>query len=304
MTIEIPMISIIMNCYNGDRFLKEAIDSVYAQTFAKWEIVFWDNASTDKSSQIANSYDQRLKYFCADKTKPLGEARNLAIQKAKGKYICFLDCDDLYLENKLEKQLELMEENEYAMSYGSTIVIDENGDKKRNEPVSYKSGYLFDRLLTRYEINMLSVMIRRSVLEDNKLSFLPHLQYCPDHNLFMEIASQFPVGVLPDYLVEYRVVAGSLSRKTLHLVSTEIQYTLDRVLMRDPEIRDKYPRQVKTAYAKLNYYDAINYISKSMYTDARRCLKNVVTERWQYLMLYILLFFPFSSSTLLRLLKR
>jgi glycosyltransferase involved in cell wall biosynthesis len=301
---ENPVISIIMNCYNCASFLREAIDSVYEQTFTDWEIVFWDNASTDKSSDIASSYDHRLKYFCAKKTTPLGEARKLALNKAKGKYICFLDCDDLYLEDKLEKQYQLMEEQQYAMSYGSTIVIDKNGDKIRQDTVYYESGYVFDQLLNKYEINMLSVMIRRNVLEENILTFLPHLEYCPDYNLFMEIASRFPVGVIRDNIVKYRVLPNSLSKKTLHLVSIEIQYTLDKILERDPDIRDKYSNSVKAAYAKLSYYDAINYINKDKFKEARKSLKAVLTQRWQYMALYFLLLLPISANHILRLLKR
>ena len=63
-----PLVSVIINCYNGERFLKEAIDSVYAQTFSDWEIILWDNASTDNTAEIAMSYDDRLKYFCATLT--------------------------------------------------------------------------------------------------------------------------------------------------------------------------------------------------------------------------------------------
>jgi glycosyltransferase involved in cell wall biosynthesis len=304
MTTESPMISIIMNCYNCDRFLKEAIDSVYAQTFSDWEIIFWDNASTDNSSKIANSYDQRLKYFCAEVTTPLGEARNLALKKINGKYIGFLDCDDIYLKDKLEKQYKLMEESDYAMCYGGTLVIDEYGKKIRKEPVNYTSGYIFNLLLNRYEINMPSVMVRRSVLEDNDLSFSSNLQYCPDHNLFMEIASRFTVGVIRDYIVKYRVLSDSLSRKTLHLVSSEIQFTLDKIIDRNPEIKKNYPGEVRAAYAKLKYYDAINYISKNMFLDARKALKPVLKERWQYMLLYLLLYLPLTPDKVLSFLKR
>jgi len=304
MIAEAPMISIIMNCYNCDRFLEDAIDSVYAQTFTDWEIIFWDNASLDKSSQIAKKYDSKLKYFCAKKTTPLGEARNIALQKANGKYICFLDCDDLYLKNKLEKQFSLMEKSQYAMSYGSTIVIDEYDDKIRNERAKYNSGYILEKLLYRYDVNMLSVMIRRSILIDNDLSFLPHLQYCPDYNLFMEIASRYPIGVLPDYIVKYRVLSNSLSRKTLHLVSTENKYTLDHILERDKKISIQYPEAVKAAYSKLHYYNAINFISKDMLNEAKNEIKTVLTQRWEYIILYILLHLHLPKKYLLRLLKR
>ena len=95
-----PLVSVIMNCYNGDRFLRQAIDSVYCQTYDNWEIIFWDNASTDSSAKIARSYDDKIRYFLATKNTPLGEARNLALNKASGKYVAFLDCDDLYFPNK------------------------------------------------------------------------------------------------------------------------------------------------------------------------------------------------------------
>src|SRR5450755_3635344 len=97
-------VSIIMNCLNGERFVREAIDSVYAQSYSDWEIVFWDNASTDKTGEIAQSYDSRLRYFRADQTVPLGPARNLAIQRARGEWVGFVDYDDLSMPDRLTRQ--------------------------------------------------------------------------------------------------------------------------------------------------------------------------------------------------------
>ena len=84
-----PLVSILMNCYDGEKYLSEAIDSVYSQTYQNWEIVFWDNASTDSSSNIAKSYDERVRYYLAPKNTSLGEARNFALQRVRGKYIAF-----------------------------------------------------------------------------------------------------------------------------------------------------------------------------------------------------------------------
>ena len=91
---QFPLVSIIMNCFNGEEFLCEAIDSVYAQSYTNWEIIFWDNASTDQTASIAKSYDKKLKYFRTSKTTSLGEARVAATKKARGKYLAFLDVDD------------------------------------------------------------------------------------------------------------------------------------------------------------------------------------------------------------------
>nr|MCH9813328.1 glycosyltransferase [Campylobacterota bacterium] len=79
MHVNQPLVSVVINCYNSDTYLKEAIESVFNQTYQNWEIIFWDNQSTDRSAEIIKSYnDNRIKYFYAPVHTPLGEARNLA----------------------------------------------------------------------------------------------------------------------------------------------------------------------------------------------------------------------------------
>ena len=81
-----PLVSIIVNCYNGEKYLQDAINSIYAQSYQNWEIIFWDNLSTDKSAEIFKSFkDSRLKYYCASShTSILYEARNYALEKVNG----------------------------------------------------------------------------------------------------------------------------------------------------------------------------------------------------------------------------
>ena len=302
--VEEPRVSIIMNCYNGEKYLREAIDSVYAQSYKNWEIIFWDNASTDSTSQIAQSYDHRLKYFRAEINTHLGPARNMALEKAKATYIAFLDSDDIYLPCTLKRQVELMESADYGLVYAETLVIDEDGKKIKRQKLRYFSGYILDKLLRRYEISMCSVMIRRSVVDEEELRFGEELQYCPEHNLFMKIAAQHKVGVIHDPIVKYRWSSSSLSRKTRHLVAKEIGYTLD-------ELQKLYPKEVNScseamvaARAKLNYYDAVNLINKGDYPAARAVLMPVVAGRWEFLVLYLMLFLPVPQSWLLRMLNR
>ena len=99
---ENPTVSVMMNCLNADSFLNNAIDSVYSQSFDDWEIIFWDNASTDNSLKIAQSYDHKTRIFSSEETVNLGKARSEAALKAKGKYLAFLDCDDVWLDKHLE----------------------------------------------------------------------------------------------------------------------------------------------------------------------------------------------------------
>ena len=100
-----PLVSIIINCYNGEAHLQDCIESLLLQTYKNWEIVFWDNQSNDKSKKIAQSYGPKVKYYYAENHTNLGKARALASEKAKGQYLSFLDADDLWDPTKLEKQI-------------------------------------------------------------------------------------------------------------------------------------------------------------------------------------------------------
>jgi K+ transporter len=106
-----PVVSVIMNCLNSSRDLREAMDSLMAQTFTDFEVIFWDNCSTDASPAIAQSYGEKVRYFRGQSIVPLGEGRNLALAQARGKYLAFLDCDDLWRSAKLERQVALFEAN-------------------------------------------------------------------------------------------------------------------------------------------------------------------------------------------------
>lgn len=86
-----------MNCYNGEKYIREAIDSVINQTYENWELIFWDNQSSDSSAKRFLEYDDpRLKYFCAQKHTELGDARVEAMNKAKGSWVGILDVDDIW----------------------------------------------------------------------------------------------------------------------------------------------------------------------------------------------------------------
>ena len=107
-----PLVSVIVNCYNGEKFLKKCIKSILNQTYKKIEIIFWDNLSTDNSKKIIRSFhDKRIRYFKSNKFVTLYSARNLAIKKAKGEFIGFLDTDDWWVPSKIQKQIDKYKKN-------------------------------------------------------------------------------------------------------------------------------------------------------------------------------------------------
>ena len=95
--IKKPLISILMNCFNGEKYLEEALNSVFQQTYENWELIFWDNNSNDKSKQIISSFkDKRIRIFTSLVHTNLGEARKEAYKKVQGDYLAFLDVDDIW----------------------------------------------------------------------------------------------------------------------------------------------------------------------------------------------------------------
>ncbi len=116
MSIYQKKVSIILNCYKGEKYLKDALISIINQSYTNWELIFWDNRSNDNSKNIFKSFkNKNFKYFLAKKHTSLYEARNLAIKKASGEYLGFIDADDMWDRNKLLKQVKLFKDNDTAV---------------------------------------------------------------------------------------------------------------------------------------------------------------------------------------------
>ena len=124
------LVSIIMNVRNGAAFLRDALNSVMAQTFQDWELIVWDDCSTDDSAKIVAEYrDPRIRYYLSPDDTPLGKARNAAIQKARGEWLAFLDQDDIWLPRKLEQQMALAGDG-VGIIYGRTVMFDARGNRR------------------------------------------------------------------------------------------------------------------------------------------------------------------------------
>ena len=159
----IPLVSVIMNCYNSDKYLVEAIESVLKQKYTNWEIIFWDNCSTDKSSEIIKSYkDKRIKYYRGNELVTLGKARNFAIEKCNGELISFLDCDDLWFENKLKKQVPLFLDQKTDIVFSDTLFFNDKGKEWRlYKKKKYYVGKCFSKLISNYFLSLETVMVRK-----------------------------------------------------------------------------------------------------------------------------------------------
>lgn len=126
------LVSIIMPSYNTAEYIAESIQSVFAQSYKDWELLIVDDCSTDNTDEVVKPYlaDERIKYLKNEKNSGAAVSRNRALREAKGKWIAFLDSDDLWIPDKLSKQINFMEEHGYSFSYTNYAEIDTEG--KRN----------------------------------------------------------------------------------------------------------------------------------------------------------------------------
>jgi len=235
-----------MNCLNGVRYLRDALDSVFSQTYVNWEIVFWDNCSSDDSSAIAQSYGEKVRCFRSDFTTGLGVARNRALSECRGKYVAFLDVDDLWLPQKLEQQVALFEANHnLGLVYCDTLYFDENGDRYRLfETVNPKRGAVFGYLLCRNFMATVAMMYRKKALEALPYIFDDKLTLAMDYDLSLRVAYYNELDYIEEPLCKWRIHPGNDSTKRRFVMPKENQIVIEKLCRDLPGIRDEYDEQV------------------------------------------------------------
>lgn len=239
------LVSVIINCYNGEEYLREAIDSVLAQTYPHWEIIFWDNASTDGSATIARSYGDQVRYFRSATTIPLYEARNLALNYCNGRATGFLDCDDIWLPDKLEQQVALFLEGKKIV-YGRYEEIDGSGRRTGVISPDPVIGWVTDSLLRRNVISIGTLLIDTELLRSYR--FDPSFFLVGDFELWVRLSLDHPFHSLDGIVELSRQHAGNTSR-LLH----------SRWL---PE-RRRFYRQFLKVQSSLKYPNILRYIVRA-----------------------------------------
>ncbi len=296
----VPTVSIIMNCLNCEKYLREAIDSVFAQTYEDWEIIFWeDNASKDNSEKIARSYGSKLRYFRSDVSLPLYGSRSLAVQKARGKYIAILDCDDIWLPTKLEEQIPLLErDNEIGLVYSDAIMFNEKGKKARYfESRKPFRGNIFSELLLCNFINTQTVVIRRAAFDSMDHWFDGRLILSGDYDAYLRISYRWKVDYVDKPLARYRIHRNSKSWKDgRKLLSVELDLIMENLKQIVCEFEEKYPAGIRSLKrrrdVKLSLLDWENRDKKK----ARERLRVYIHDGIYYLLLYLLMHFPYHYA--------
>lgn len=202
------LVSIITPSYNTGEFVANTIKSVLEQTYQNWEMLIIDDNSTDKSVEIIKSFnDKRIKLFVNDTNKGAAISRNYGLKQAKGKWIAFLDSDDIWERDKLTKQIEYMKKNNYAFSYTNYIEINEE-----SKPI----GKLLTgpKILKKIHLNNYCYQGCLTVMYDSEKIGLLQINNLPKNNdyaMWLKAIRKSNCYLLPEPLARYRKRQGSIS---------------------------------------------------------------------------------------------
>jgi len=267
--IKNPLVSIVVNCYNGEKYLRQSIESILDQSYQNLELIFWDNHSTDQSKNIIQSYqDKRIKYFYSQNHTTLYQARNLALIECKGDFVCFLDVDDYFLKNKIAKQLMHFNDQKVGVIYSNYYRYYEDINKKKlltNRLLP--SGNLTKYILEESQISFMTVMIRKKALDALEFNFDRKYSIIGDYDLLYRLSFNWNFCYIEEPLAVYRIHNNNFS-KNFNLFIDELKEWYNKN-------HNYFINKKNYIYKKIIYFQAIEYLSK------RKMLKFFI-EFWKY----------------------
>jgi len=228
-----------MNVRNGAATVRAALESAFGQTYRDWELIVWDDRSSDDSAAVVAEFaDLRLRYFLAPDDTSLGQARELAMRQAQGEWLGFLDQDDIWLPRKLEIQMALTESPQVGLVYGRSVCFYVDGSQRDfdqfHEFSDLPEGDIFVELLGRgCFIAMSSALLRRSAVEE--IGGIPaQIHITPDYFLYLAVSRRHSSRAVQQVICRYRVHPGNMT-------SIYRRESLEETLTLVEEWRDQLP---------------------------------------------------------------
>jgi glycosyltransferase involved in cell wall biosynthesis len=278
-----PLVSIIMNCYNGEKYLSDAIKSVLKQNYKNFEVIFWDNQSQDNSAYIYKSFkDRRLKYYYAKKNTTLYEARNLAVKKCKGKFVAFLDTDDMWLKDKLSSQVKKIQNKKICLVYSNYYILNHFINLKK---IAYKSklpeGIIYKDLLKKYFLGIGTVLIKKDFFKKN-FFFNKKFNIIGDFDFITRLSKNCYFASIQRPLSIYRIHNESFSNKNYEMHINELKFWVKKEKFLDESLKF-------FVIQKILYMQVIVNILKKNYILSLKMLQQVNSPKIRIKILIFLL---------------
>jgi glycosyltransferase involved in cell wall biosynthesis len=252
------LVSVLMTSYNYERYLSEAIESVLNQTFKDLELIIVDDYSADTSIKIIEEYkrkDSRIRSLYHDRNMGISKTANDGLKMARGKFVSFIGADDVWFPSKLEKQLNLLKDDDNKIVWSEGVIIDGKGAETGRtmtqllNPPSKKSGNLFQELLTEDFIFGQSLLFKTAYLEN--LGFNERFKYVNDHLLLVNLSRKYEFAFIPEPLAKYRIHGSNITLKNEEI------WLRERILIRNYFL-ENYSGEISTR-AKADIFFKIGY---------------------------------------------
>lgn len=291
-------VSIIINCLNGEEYLGQTLTCLKKQSFQDFEIIFWDNGSTDATEKIAKKFDKRLKYYRGEETIPLGAARNRAIEKTTGEYIAFIDCDDLWDYDKLEKQVNIMERFPdvglvFSNYYDMIMPQKKLSIKENNFEEKIMS---FSQYIDMFFFCTSSTMIRRKAIEKMEIYCNENYKYCQEAEFFLRIAYNWNTYYQGKPFVKRRVHSEMTTTKSQSHFSKEYAMMLECMRKMDRNFDNNYPKARRKLQFYSDYFEAKDILPKGENKRVRQLMKPYLLYDFRGICYYTASLFPRQMS--------
>lgn len=298
-----PTVSVNICCYNGEKYLREALDSIINQTYKDWELVIINDGSTDSTESIIKEYIDRgypIVYHYQE-NHGLGYSRNEALKRSSGEFIAFIDQDDIWMPEKLEKQIPIFEKDEeVGIVFCNTIFFNDRGFQK----AVYKKwkpprGRVFAELLSNYFLALPSVIIRKKSIETTGEWFDPTFKVIEEYDLFLRISYTWKIDYVDEPLAKWRMHHNSQTFSTPIIFSQEQERMLDKFQTIFKDFHQNYFKEIIFVRSKIAIRYALVEYEKGNKISARRLLKPHLKVNRRVILYYYFTFMPYSLFTVL-----
>lgn len=278
-----PKVTVAVSTYNREKYINDCINSVLEQSYQDFELIIIDDGSTDNTRDVVQKYnDPRIKYYYQNNSGQ-NSARNAGINYASADYVALMDSDDVWHPEKLEKQVEILEENpDIGLVYCGTELIDKNGKSCGRKPLVTHSGHILDKLLmTNFLYNGSCPLFRKSCIERVGL-FDCSITRMTDWEFYLRFAIHYKFFGIDEYLLKYRIHNETMSHNFKDYESCGIKI-LEKVF-NDEDLDSKYLKYKNEAIARRYSYLGKRYFENGFFQESRKYFKNTIKQDFRMIL--------------------
>ena len=294
-------VSVIINCFNSEKYIEECLKSVLNQTHINLEVIIVDNNSTDNTKKIIEKFnDDRIRYFYLNDHLKLGEARNYALKKCSGEFIAFIDSDDIWVNYKLEEQIKIFSKPDVGLVFCNSYKFKEDGWKQKIYKKAPPTGYIFRNLFVNYFISLETVIIRRDVIFKLKRYFYEEFQIIEEFDLICRLSLITKFEYVDKVMAYWRFREDSFTWKNRHLIHKERKTMLRLFYQEINSFENSYNNEIILFNKRTLLEEILYLIQCNQIKLAKIKLKKYLFKDLKWTLLYFILSSYFLTKIVMR----